>query len=108
MDFFGNVQDVEIGEVGGGWNESEWREDLRRLREIVERRQERARRDDVDDAVRVLKKEEERFTKHITREKRTVPAKVEAQSGWSQQILGAGALLGCALIWGGTSLLESS
>lgn len=35
-------------------------------------------------------------------------AKVEAGEAWSQRILGALALLGCALAWGGASWLESS
>lgn len=35
-------------------------------------------------------------------------AKVEASEAWSQRILGAGALLGCALVWGGASWLESN
>lgn len=35
-------------------------------------------------------------------------AKVEVGKGWAQQVLGAWALLGCALIWGGASWFEAS
>ncbi|KAL8722073.1 MAG: hypothetical protein Q9181_007565 [Wetmoreana brouardii] len=100
MDFFGNVQDVVVDD-GRGWNESEWREDLRRLREIVERRAVIEKmNDDIEDKLVAPKISSPRG--------REGPAKVEAGGGWSQQIMGAWALLGCALLWGGTSLLESS
>ena len=35
-------------------------------------------------------------------------AKVEVREAWGQRMLGAGALLGCALLWGGASWLEAS
>ena len=34
--------------------------------------------------------------------------KVEAGEAWGQRMLGAAALLGCALLWGGASWLEAS
>ncbi|KAI4182394.1 MAG: hypothetical protein L6R41_006014 [Letrouitia leprolyta] len=79
MDFFGNVQDVEVER--GGWNESEWREDLRRLQEVVERRdgsqgrEETVQQQLVDSAT-------------PSKKGREGAAKVEAGSGWSQQFLG--------------------
>ena len=93
MDFFGNVQDVQVER--GGWNESEWREDLRRLREIMEKREKTL--------------EDESAAPERPRKKvRQDAARVDAGIGWGQQAMGVWALLGCALLWGGTSLLESS
>lgn len=98
MDFFGNVQDVEVEQ--GGWNESEWREDLRRLQEIMERRNgSQASEEGVQDQPAVSSIQ--------SKKGREGAAKVEAGSVWSQQVMGAWALLGCALLWGGTSFLES-
>lgn len=98
MDFFGNVQDVEIER--GGWNESEWMEDLRRLKEIVERR-------DGSQAGEKNARDEPVVSTIPGKKGREGAAKVEARGGWSQQVMGAWALLGCALLWGGTSFLES-
>ncbi|KAL8718328.1 MAG: hypothetical protein Q9225_004525, partial [Loekoesia sp. 1 TL-2023] len=91
--------DVEV--EGGAWNESEWREDLRRLREIVEKRK--------GTEVKEKSVENKFIAPKIPDKKgREGAAKVEAGVGWSQQVMGAWALLGCALLWGGTSLLDSS
>ncbi|KAL8725516.1 MAG: hypothetical protein Q9166_007302 [cf. Caloplaca sp. 2 TL-2023] len=100
MDFFGNVQDVEVEGEKGGWNESAWREDLRRLRNIMERRNGTEMRRDIQGG--------EIVTPKVTSEQsRPGAAKVETGGGWGQQMMGASALLGCLLIWGGTSLLDT-
>ncbi|MCJ1382470.1 glycosylphosphatidylinositol anchor biosynthesis [Xylographa soralifera] len=109
MDFFGNVQGVEVDDGAAGWggNESEWREDMRRLEEIWRRGKEMEREMQggnatVDEAQgQVLKQE-------VKKRRMEGPAKIEAGSSWSQRIMGAGALLGCALAWGGASWLETS
>ena len=100
MDFFGNVQEVEVDD-GKGWNVSEWREDLRRLREIVER---------TDEARKVVDQEEDKVVipKSSSKRRREGPAKVEDGNSWSQQMMGAWALIGCAFLWRGTSFLEST
>ncbi|KAL8712575.1 MAG: hypothetical protein Q9220_003106 [cf. Caloplaca sp. 1 TL-2023] len=100
MDFFGNVQDVVVDEAGA-WDESEWREDLRRLRDIVDRRKGAGGQAEEE----ILSPSEQ--TGKQQRKQRPGAAKVEAGSRWSQQVMGAWALLGCALIWGGTSLIDS-
>ena len=104
MDFFGNVQDVEVEGVGG--NETEWREDMRRLEDIINRARAMGK------AVEAKKSEapiEEVITQGRNLDRWNVEgaAKVQGVEGWSQRILGAGALFGCALIWGGASWLES-
>jgi len=105
MDFFGNVQGVEV--EGSGANESEWREDMRRLEEIVYRARVRSNSTEA--------KKSEAPAEEIlvqgrapTRGRVVGAAKVEAGEAWSQRILGAGALLGCALVWGGANWLESA
>ncbi|MCJ1246668.1 glycosylphosphatidylinositol anchor biosynthesis [Trapelia coarctata] len=107
MDFFGNVQGVEVEEGGGyGGNESEWREDMRLLEDIwrqgkeMEKEMERG-------------KEKERQPANTTADTAVRPhigtwgaAKVDASTSWLQRLTGAGALLGCALIWGVASWME--
>ena len=112
MDFFGNVQGVEVEEGSGfGGNDSEWREDMRRLEEIWRTGKLREKELELqsrgengtfgNEARPVIKKDLQRRT--------TIgAAKIEAGAGWGQQVLGAGALLGCALIWGAASLLGQS
>ncbi len=103
MDFFGNVQSVEV--EGAGRNVTEWREDMKNLEEIIKR----ARGVGKVEA----KQSEAPVEKVITQEKdlgkRKVEgaAKIEGVEAWSQRVLGAGALLGCALVWSGASWLES-
>jgi len=103
VDFFGNVQGVE---VEGMANETEWREDLERLGELLRKRREvgnetGSRR---EEAPRKLVVEGAKLGK----ERREGAAKVEGGKGWGQQVLGASALLGCALVWGGASWFEAS
>ncbi len=111
MDFFGNVQGVEVEENNS--TGSEFAEDLRRLREIVRRKEEEMR------VSRIERLEDERQnpvkgskvlppTVRNSATKKTGASKVEFTKGWSQQVMGMWALLGCALVWGGTSWLESS
>ncbi|KAI4134346.1 MAG: hypothetical protein LQ341_006037 [Variospora aurantia] len=124
MDFFGNVQDVEV--EGGGWNESEWREDLRRLKEAVERGDAAAaaatraitnssKEAIADEGGRTSHKVEGAAHRakliageDIKKQRRQAAAKVDGDADRSQQVMGALALLGCALLWGGTDYLESS
>ncbi|KAL8775633.1 MAG: hypothetical protein Q9209_000129 [Squamulea sp. 1 TL-2023] len=104
MDFFGNVQDVELGVGDRGWNESEWKEDLRRLRELVERRDQK----NGSEVGRVEVVDDSKSPKIMGERVRPGAAKVESEDKWSQQVIGASALLGCLLLWGGTSFLDST
>ena len=108
MDFFGNVQNVEV-EAGAGGNDTEWQEDLRRLGEIIRRRK---AMENQSSPLAISEVEKETVALKETFSPKTRKhegaAKVEAGAGWSQQLMGAGALLSCALIWGGASWLESS
>lgn len=103
MDFFGNVQGVEIEGVGG--NASEWREDMRRLEEIINRA--RARGNMTEAKTSGAPVEEIAQGRKLAEGKVEGAAKIEGVEAWGQRILGAGTLLGCALLWGGASWLES-
>ena len=101
VDFFGNVQGVEVEDKAWG-NESEWKEDLRRLAEIMKRRQEKENKTvGVGEGEQVMVNEQT-----LTGQRRDGAAKVEREQGWGQQMAGAGALIGCVLVWGGVSWFE--
>lgn len=123
MDFFGNVQGVEIEAEGGRVsNESEWKEDLRRLGEIWRRTRES---EDWREGVAHEKNQSMVAGKPVAdgRANPVSPApthpprtsqepyypstvKIQLAAGWAQQILGAGALVACAVLWGGAWWLE--
>lgn len=104
MDFFGNVQGVEIEGVGG--NASEWREDMRRLEEIIHRARARGNTTEAEQSGAPSDKEIAQG-RNVVKGKVEAAAKIEGVEAWGQRILGAGALLGCVLVWGGVSWLES-
>ena len=103
MDFFGNVQGVEVE----GGNETEWKEKMRSLEEIITRARARG---NVSEGWKSEPPAEQAVVKVERAGKKGVEgaAKVEAGEAWGQRMLGAGALLGCALLWGGASWLEAS
>lgn len=105
MDFFGNVQGVEV--EGAGGDEAEWREDMRRLEEIVRRA--RARGNGTMELGPSEAPAEEAVVqgREVGKGRIEGAAKVETGEAWGQRIMGAGALLACALVWGGASWLES-
>ena len=112
MDFFGNVQGVEVAR---GENETEWREDLRRLMEIVERAK---AREGAEITAAALSSETHNVTAPVAPSEHTSTtrvlghrggaAKVEEGDAWRRRVLGWGSLLGCAVVWGGVSWLETS
>ena len=107
MDFFGNVQGVEIEEATATapmWNETEWREDLSRLWQLSRTRA-AAETDDKED---LTAREHIDTAQEFQGEKRHGAARVEAPKGWGQQANGAWALIGCVLVWIGASWLEPS
>lgn len=103
MDFFGNVQGVEVE----GGNETQWREEMGRLEEIIARA--RARGNGLE-GWKSEPPAEQAVVKVERGSKKGVEgvAKIEEREAWSQRMLGAGALLGCALLWGGASWLDAS
>lgn len=101
MDFFGNVQNVEVDSVG---NETEWREDLLALGKKIKELRERA--DAIDaEAKNATAPAPEHESYNMRRIK---AAKVEVDDSWlGKRAVGAWALLGCALVWTAGSYLEA-
>lgn len=120
MDFFGNVQNVEVdtGAGNGGENstDAEWKEDILALgKKISELRK---RQDDMDARAQAQAKNSSTSpppspqspnvkAKSPTRKIRA--AKVELDNSWfGRKAMGAWALAGCSLVWLAGSYLESS
>lgn len=98
MDFFGNVQNVE---VEGVKNDTEWREDLlllgKKISEFKERAEARDKNASADTPV---------GGSQTARKMRA--AKVQADDGWwEKKAIGAWALAGCSLVWIAGTYLEA-
>ncbi|KAI8935090.1 glycosylphosphatidylinositol anchor biosynthesis [Plenodomus lindquistii] len=102
MDFFGNVQNVEV--EGGRRNETEWREDLRAIEKMIV---EAKRRHNESLSVKPQAEHVVEKIKPAQVLRREGAVKVDEEQGWTKQVYGAAALLGCAGVWLAGSLLES-
>ncbi|KAF2465502.1 uncharacterized protein BDR25DRAFT_306633 [Lindgomyces ingoldianus] len=106
MDFFGNVQNVEV-EGGIRRNETVWQEELAAIeRMIVEAK--RRHNETVNTRPQpqhVVEEAEVADAKRSLRKEGAV--RVDEESGWTKQIVGAAALLGCAGVWAAGSWFES-
>jgi len=99
MDFFGNVQNVEVDSVG---NETEWKEDLLLLGKKIAELKERA-----EAAEKNGTHVEPLVASHTSR--KIMASKVEVDDGWwGKKAIGAWALAGCSLVWLAGTYLESS
>lgn len=98
MDFFGNVQNVEVDKIA---NETEWKEDLLSLgKKIAELRERTEAAENSSSSTTPL-------TSQPARKIRA--AKVEAdKSWWEKKVVGAWALAGCSLFWLAGTYLESA
>jgi len=102
MDFFGNVQNVEVDNAG---NETEWKEDLlllgkkiAELRERTEAQEAAEKNTTIPDAI--LGSQPSR---------KIGAAKVQVdENWWGKKAIGAWALAGCSLVWLAGTYLESS
>jgi glycosylphosphatidylinositol transamidase (GPIT) subunit GPI8 len=97
MDFFGNVQNVE---VEGQRNETEWEEDLVRLGNMIAALREK------DNATDTQLKNKGKVARKPSK-KAAGAAKVEDKNGWTRKAMGITALAGCVLVWVVGSWLES-
>lgn len=106
MDFFGNVQNVEV-EAGVTRNETEWEEELRAIDRMIEeaKRRHNASLAAAPQHASVIEEVKAAETKQDI--KREGAVRVHEEGGWSKQIVGTVALLGCAGIWAVGSWLES-
>ncbi|KAK8223676.1 peptidase C13 family-domain-containing protein [Phyllosticta capitalensis] len=108
MDFFGNVQNVEM--EGVGRNETKLQEELEYLSRVIDEAKRRAANESdappapaytaagLSEEVRVEPQRVKKFEG---------PARVEKEGGWSKQVVGVSALLGLAGLWTAASWLES-
>jgi phosphatidylinositol glycan class K len=106
LDFFGNVQNVEV-DAGDQRNDTQWREDLEAIERMIEDAKRRhneslSMRPQAQHVVEEAKQEE---TRQTIRKEGAV--KVDEETGWTKQIVGAAALLGCAGFWAAGSWFES-
>jgi phosphatidylinositol glycan class K len=102
MDFFGNVQNVEL--PGQGKNDTQWKEELAAIDKMVLDAKRRH-----NESLNLKQREE-----HVVEQVKPVQAlrregavKVDEEQGWSKQIVGTAALLGCAGVWLAGSLFEA-
>jgi GPI-anchor transamidase subunit K len=100
MDFFGNVQNVEVDSAG---NDTELKEDLLLLGKKIAELRERA--DALDAAGK-----NSTATEELTGPSRRIRAAKVAvdEKWWGKKAIGAWALAGCSLVWLAGSYLESS
>lgn len=97
MDFFGNVQNVE---VDSGHNETQWKEDLLQLSKKISTLRERMESAEKNTTTGAKTSPSTPFT-------RVRAAKVEVDEGWwGKKTTGAWALAGCTLAWIAGSYLE--
>jgi GPI-anchor transamidase subunit K len=97
MDFFGNVQNVEVDGVN---NDTQWREDLLQLGKKIATIRERIETAEKNTTTQVKTSSSIPIT-------RVRAAKVEADDGWwGKKAAGAWALAGCTLVWIAGSYLE--
>lgn len=107
MDFFGNVQGVEVDGGSGAFNVSGWREDLRAIERLVEG----MRRANESGGSVVLGEVDEVVGVPIVRpsneSKRDYegPARVKLEEKWSKETVGAAVVLGGLSMWYAGSLL---
>ncbi|KAI9674205.1 MAG: glycosylphosphatidylinositol anchor biosynthesis [Caeruleum heppii] len=104
MDFFGNVQNVEV-EGSSGENESDWKQDLVQLGRLMT-----AQRKHSNTTGQAFEDTTPAGTRPLKQSplKRVGAVRVEAIEGWGHKAVGAWALIGCALVWFGGSWLEST
>jgi phosphatidylinositol glycan class K len=102
MDFFGNVQNVEV--EGEKRNETQWKDELQAIEKMIVEAKRRH-----NQSMAVLPQEQ-----HLVEEAQSAQAmkrggvvRVDEEHGSSKQAIGAVALLGCAAIWAAGSWLES-
>lgn len=108
MDFFGNVQNVEM--EGVGRNETKLQEELEYLSRVIDEAKRRAANESeaapapaytaagLSEEIRV---EPQRIKKFEG------PARVVREGGWSKQAVGVSALVGLAGVWAAASWFES-
>lgn len=112
VDFFGNVQGVEVDEAKSEEETiAEWKADLKALRKMMERQRE-AMEDWNNDTTAAVKPDLDRAEATVSPAKAANSAfgsakSLDQNSGWSKQALGVAALIAVGAIWGFGSFLDT-
>ena len=108
MDFFGNVQNVEI-DPENQKSEAQWQEELEAIDKMILEAKRRH-----NESLHVRPHEQHIMEDVVSTEphlqkntKKPGATKVDTESSWSKQIVGAAALVGFAGVWAAGSYLES-
>lgn len=101
MDFFGNVQNVEVDSVV---NDTEWKEDLLALGKKIAELRERAEADEA--AERNVSTAEPLLKNHSSQRIRAAKVEIDGK-WWEKKAIGAWALAGCSLVWAAATYMES-
>jgi len=101
MNFFGNVQNVEVEDTTAG-NQTAWKEELKHLKTMIEEASD-ARKGSLADTSSV--NVQAHAIKSSSKSQRA--AKVDTESAWSKQAIGVAALFGCVGVWLAASWCES-
>lgn len=102
MDFFGNVQNVEI--EGEKRNETQWKQELDAIEKMISEAKRRHNESLSMEAKTQHVVEQAKPTQNLRKQG---AAMVHEEQSWSKQIVGAVALAGCAAAWAAGSWLES-
>jgi phosphatidylinositol glycan class K len=102
MDFFGNVQNVEV--EGDKRNETQWRQELGAIERMIN---EAKRRHNESLSIHSQAQHTVEEAKPAQSLRKQIASMVQEEQGWSKQIVGAAALVGCAVAWAAGSWLES-
>ncbi|KAF2733451.1 hypothetical protein EJ04DRAFT_272199 [Polyplosphaeria fusca] len=105
MDFFGNVQNVEV-EGQARRNETEWEEDLLAIEKMIAEAKRRHNESLNTQPLpsHLVEEADAQDTKQTVRKEGAF--RVDEDAGWAKQIIGAVALLGCVGIWAAGSWLD--
>lgn len=101
MDFFGNVQNVEV--EGAKRNETQWKHELEAIERMI---QEARRRHNESLSVHPQPQHVVEDAKPDQNLRKQGAAMVQQEQSWSKQLVGAAALVGCAVTWAAGSWLE--
>jgi GPI-anchor transamidase subunit K len=106
MDFFGNVRNVEVEDGASAWNESAWQEDMVHLGKLFQEAQKRQNLSSGGYEVPVEALKSTSDQQAVLGSERA--ARVELGSYWSNQVVGATALAGCAAVWLAATWFDST
>jgi GPI-anchor transamidase subunit K len=102
MDFFGNVQNVEVDNAG---NDTEWKEDLLNLGKKIAELRDRAKAQGAVEKNTTAPESSVEY--HTTRRIRAAKVEVD-EKWWGKKAIGAWALAGCSLVWLAGTYMESA